>query len=407
MHIWAENSPVDAHNKKMLDSINGELVTIIAHEFYPAHVSDIDINKALERGRCLNAGLDYNIKLKVDARVMLKTNVDVEDRLINGQIGTVAKIKMNRVSSKPEVIYVKFDDQNAGQVRIRKSGDRYAVVNGAVPITSVLGRFKVKENLQSSPEIQRTQFPLTLAWACTVHKVQGLTLPEVVFSFELVRQRQFNYGQVYVALSRIKALSDLSLVSDINTKGIRTDKLIETEYERLRASQNFDDSSASIISKSYAHNVVITLLNIRSLRKHYPDVRHDSKIVESDIMAFTETRLKDQHGTDDIKNALNEFQIIFQNQSNDFLSLAICVNSNQAVVASGEKFFPEVNGFLVDLSKEKIRGNMLLLYLPKDMHSLLFCNNLEIIVSSHKIKIVLGDFNINFYDETDSQHLNK
>ena len=144
---------------------------------------------------------------------------------------------------------------------------------------------------------------------------------------------------------------------------------------------------------------------MRSLKKHYLDVRHDSKIVESDIMAFTETRLKNQHSTNDIKNALSEFQIIFQNQSNDFLSLAICVNSNQAVVASGERFFPEVNGFLVDLSKEKIRVNMLLLYCPKDMHPLLFCNNLENIVSSHEIKIVLGDFNISFYDETDSQHL--
>ena len=85
---------------------------------------------------------------------MLTTNVDAEDRLINGQIGTVAK--MNRVSSKPEVIYVKFDDQNVGQVRIIKSQDRYAIANGAVPVTSVLGRLKVKENRQSSLEIQRT-----------------------------------------------------------------------------------------------------------------------------------------------------------------------------------------------------------------------------------------------------------
>ena len=114
--------------KKMLDSINGDLVTIIAHDLYPAHVPDIDINKALERGRCSNAGLDYNIELKVGARVMLTTNVDVEDRLITGQIGTVAKIKMNRVSSKAKVIYVKFDDQHAGQVRISKSEDRYAMV---------------------------------------------------------------------------------------------------------------------------------------------------------------------------------------------------------------------------------------------------------------------------------------
>ena len=210
---------------------------------------------------------------------------------------------------------------------------------------------------------------------------------------------------MYVALSRVKALSDLSLVGDINRKSIRADKQTENEYERLRASQNLDDNSTNIISKSNAHNVVITLLNIRSFKKHYLDVRHDSKIVESDIMALTETRLKDLHSTNDIKNALSGFQIIFQNKSNDFLSLAICVNSDQAIVASGKRFFPEVNGFLVDLSKEKMKVNMLLLYRPKDMHPLLFCNNLENIVSSHEVKIVLGDFNINFYDETDSQHL--
>ena len=231
MHIWEENKPVDAHNKKMLDSINGKLVTIIAHDMYPTHVSDIDINKALERGRCPNAGLDNNIELKVAARVMLTTNVDVEDLLINGQIGTVVKIKMNRVSSKLEVIYVKFDDQNAGQVRFRKSGDRYVTANGVVPVTSVLGRFKVKENRQSSPEIQRTQFLLTPAWACTVHEIQGLTLPDVVFNFELFGQSQFIYGQVYVALNRVKALSNLSLVCDINTKSIRAEiKLVLGDF---------------------------------------------------------------------------------------------------------------------------------------------------------------------------------
>ena len=75
----------------MLDSINIELVTIIAHDLYPTHVSDI--NKALERGSCSNAGLDYDIELKVGTCLMLTTNVDVEDRLINGRIGTVVKIK--------------------------------------------------------------------------------------------------------------------------------------------------------------------------------------------------------------------------------------------------------------------------------------------------------------------------
>ena len=242
MHIWAENQPVDAHNEEMLDMINENLVTIIAHDVFPSSVSVHDINKAMKRGRCSNAGLAHTIKLKVGARVMLTANLDVEDRLINGQIGTVLEIKNNRVSCKPEVIYVKFDDQNAGRERIRKSGDRYAIDNNAVPVTSVLGKFKIKENRKSSPEIQRTQFPLTLAWACTIHKVQGLTLPEVVFSFELKKQRQFNYGQAYVALSRVKALADSYILGDVNKKAIRADKQIEIEYERLRALQNFDDS---------------------------------------------------------------------------------------------------------------------------------------------------------------------
>ena len=100
MHIWAENRPVDAHNEEMLDMINAKLVTIIAHDVFPSNVSIHDINKALKRGHCSNAGFAHTIKLKVGARVMLTTNLDVEDRLINGQIETVLEIKNNRVSNQ-------------------------------------------------------------------------------------------------------------------------------------------------------------------------------------------------------------------------------------------------------------------------------------------------------------------
>ena len=197
--------------------------------------SQHDVQKALARNRSETGGLDYRFKLKQDARVMLTTNLNIEDCLINGQMGTVSKIKYNDTSQKPQVIYIKFDDESAGLETIRTSGDLCAMENHAVPIVPVVAKIRVKTSHPYSSEIQRTQDPLTLAWACTIHKVQGLTLSTVVFSFELYKQKQFNYGQVYVALSRVKSLEQLYIIGEIDPKHIRADPRVHKEYERLRS----------------------------------------------------------------------------------------------------------------------------------------------------------------------------
>lgn len=41
---------------------------------------------------------------------MLTTNIDIADRLINGQMGTVIKIALNEKTQKPNIVYIKFDD---------------------------------------------------------------------------------------------------------------------------------------------------------------------------------------------------------------------------------------------------------------------------------------------------------
>ena len=194
LHIWAENAPVDEHNRKKLEELSAHLFVVKANDKYAANIRKQDIDRVLQRNRSETGGLDYEIHVKEGARVMLTANISISDRLINGQMGTIFKIAVDN-TGKPSVLYIKFDDLNAGIELINAYNNAFARDNNVVPITPVLTKIKIRPGKASSPEIQRVQFPVTLAWACTVHKVQGLTLNKVVISIDLVKQRQFNYGK--------------------------------------------------------------------------------------------------------------------------------------------------------------------------------------------------------------------
>ena len=128
------------------------------------------------------AGLEAVLTLAVGARVMLRRNVNVKSGLVNGAIGTVVAIS-------PTCIAVKFDH-----------------LTDTCDIEQVRGKFIVMKNYY----VYRTQFPLILAYAVTIHKCQGLSLDCAIIDLS---DKVFADGMAYVALSRLKSLAGVHLVA--------------------------------------------------------------------------------------------------------------------------------------------------------------------------------------------------
>lgn len=86
-------------------------------------------------------------------------------------------------------------------------------------------------NVLKAPVSTLVQIPLQLGWAVTVHKSQGLTLDNVALD---IGRGCFSHGQLYVALSRIRDLRNLSLVRPITRRDLIVDKEVIDWYNKLK-----------------------------------------------------------------------------------------------------------------------------------------------------------------------------
>ena len=117
---------------------------------------------------------------------MLTINIDLQGRLVNGQLGIVMHIARNFKDILK--IYLKSGDAIAGIKAM--NADIFGKLNSWVPIEKTKVYIKSKLSKSSSPVIKRTQYLLMLAWVCTAHKVQGLPLNKIIVSLYLSRQKQ-------------------------------------------------------------------------------------------------------------------------------------------------------------------------------------------------------------------------
>ena len=65
---------------------------------------------------------------------------------------------------------------------------------------------------KTSCQATRSQFPLTLAWAVTKHKCQGLILPEIVIDMTPAKGK-FKLGEAYVTISRMRTIDKLHIIN--------------------------------------------------------------------------------------------------------------------------------------------------------------------------------------------------
>ena len=91
LHILAENAPAHMHNITMLSSIENQLYKIEAKDHVPKNISSTKIENILKCNQSEMGGLASTLQIKLNARVMLTMNIDLQD----GQLDTVKHMAIN------------------------------------------------------------------------------------------------------------------------------------------------------------------------------------------------------------------------------------------------------------------------------------------------------------------------
>lgn len=171
------------------DRINDQMIGEATHIF-PATFKDTFNPK--------NAPCDENLKLREGARVMTLVN-DAQQGYYNGSMGTVTSITQAKIG-------VMLDNGNEVFIEPYTWTDREYEVNG--------------NEIKTIEKGSCTQFPLTLGWAITIHKSQGLTFDNIVIHCPYA----FAPGMLYVALSRCTSMEGIITDFFISRKAIKIDK---------------------------------------------------------------------------------------------------------------------------------------------------------------------------------------
>ncbi|MBI5306357.1 helix-turn-helix domain-containing protein [Candidatus Wolfebacteria bacterium] len=209
--LFSHNADVHRLNECELAKLSGE-----THVFDMEGRGNQKFVEQLKRG-CLSP---ETLDLKIGAKVMFTKN-SMEGKFVNGTTGTVAG----------------FHKHDGFPIVETLTGKR---ITAEPTDWSVEHEFKVLASIR--------QIPLRLAWAITVHKSQGMSLDAAVIDLA----QAFEYGQGYVAISRVRTLAGLHLTG-------LNDRALQVHPDILAKDADFRTQSAEAMEKF--HNMEIHGVN--------------------------------------------------------------------------------------------------------------------------------------------------
>ena len=100
LHMYAENEPAMKRNDVVLKDLPGEFYAKEAGDKIPDNFKYplATVQAAQDQKQTNTGGLANLLNLKIGAEVMLTVNLDIQDRLINGQTGNISHIEFAHVS---------------------------------------------------------------------------------------------------------------------------------------------------------------------------------------------------------------------------------------------------------------------------------------------------------------------
>ncbi|XP_065576384.1 uncharacterized protein LOC136037591 [Artemia franciscana] len=386
IRIYPTNKPTLAYNCKMLQTTRNPIITVTALDTIATRTGDRVLAAPLTT---VKSHLPPQIHLSVGARVILTSNVDVENGLSNGARGTITAINSSKCfHGLPTSVHVKFDEATIGsKYRI---GFPYAE-SYDVPI-------QFQSEMLPSRSIMRHQYPLQLAWSLTVHKVQGQTFPSAVICLS----NMFQPGQGYTAMSRVKELASL-YIEELNTESLYCDEKIENALHSMPV---FSCTSANW----YFHDepipfpFTIVSQNIEVFEVHRQDIITYTDLLQCDIFCFTETGDIDKPEpppfsrmttvASNYTKRKNRGILVFLNAKASLLSTADMSNDHLDFLAVTVVTRQRVTLLIAVVYKPPKTPEKYLMTIPEQLLQLASTNK------DIKDTIIVGDFNVNINEES-------